>query len=102
MRNTRPTVEDKAIGKILQTMPVRVRSLEAKQKDLEFGSDEWNQIQDRIDDMYEQAYKGYGLKPPERLPKPIVATPKEKPGFFSRMFGSGSTQKAVPFDQLPN
>jgi hypothetical protein len=101
LKDTKPTVEDKALGRILQAMPARVKSLEARQKDLEFGSDEWNQIQDRIDDLYDQAYRGYGLTPPERLSKPAIATSKEKPGFLSRMFGSGSTQKAVPFDQLP-
>jgi hypothetical protein len=95
MRNTRPTVEDKAIGKILQVTPARVRSLEAKQKDLEFGSDEWNQIQDRIDDTYDQAYRAYGLTPPARLPKPTLAEPKEKPGFLSRIFGNNTPAAAA-------
>jgi hypothetical protein len=100
-RETRPSIEDKAIGKILQTMPSRVKSLEQRQKDLEFGSDEWNQIQDTIDNMYDQAYQTYGLKAPPRIPRPKVPVVQEKPGFFSSLFGGSPAPKTVSFDQLP-
>jgi hypothetical protein len=99
MRETRQTVEDKAIGKINQTIPLRVKSLEQRQKDLEFGGEEWTQIQNRIDDLYDQAYQSYGLKPPPRLPMPKVPVVQEKPGFFSGLFGG--SPKTVSFDQLP-
>jgi hypothetical protein len=59
------------------------------------------QIQNRIDDLYDQAYQGYGLKPPPRLPMPKVPEVKEKPGFFSGMFGGSPAPKTVSFDQLP-
>jgi hypothetical protein len=101
-KETRPTVEDKAVSKIMASMPARVKGLESKQKDLEFGSDEWNQIQERIDDLYDQAYRTYNLTPPPRLAKPTPLKPPEKPGFFSSLFGSSAPpQKAVSFDQLP-
>jgi hypothetical protein len=101
MRDTRPSIEDKSVAKIMAAMPARVKGLELKQKDFDFGSDEWNQIQGRIDDMYDQAYAAYNLAPPPRLalPKPLV--PQEKPGFFSSVFGSSKTPKPVSFDQLP-
>lgn len=101
MRQTKPTTEDKAVNKIMTAMPARVRGLEAKQKELEFGSDEWNQIQERIDDLYDQAYRTYGLNPPARLAKPTPLNPPEKPGFFSSLFGGSPAPKAVSFDQLP-
>jgi len=101
MRDTRQTVEDKAIGKINQTIPLRVKSLEARQKDLEFGGEEWTQIQNRIDDLYDQAYQTYGLKPPPRLPMPKVPVVQEKPGFFGSLFGGSPAPKTVSFDQLP-
>jgi len=100
-RETRPSIEDKAIGKILQTMPSRVKSLEKRQADVEFGGDEWNQIQDTIDNMYDQAYQTYGLKAPPRIPRPKVPVVQEKPGFFSSLFGGSPAPKTVSFDQLP-
>jgi len=90
MRETKPTVEDRKLGKILQVMPARVKSLEARQKDLEFGSDEWNEIQSRIDDMYDQAYDAYGLTPPPRLAPPKAPPVKEKSGIFSGLFSKGN------------
>jgi hypothetical protein len=101
MRETRPTVEDKAIGKILQTMPSRVKSLEKRQADVEFGGDEWNQIQDTIDNMYDQVYNTYKINPPPRIPRPKVPVVQEKPGFFGSLFGGSPAPKTVSFDQLP-
>jgi hypothetical protein len=96
MRETRPTVEDKAIGKILQTMPSRVKSLEKRQADVEFGGDEWNQIQDTIDNMYDQAYNTYKINPPPRIPRPKMPVVQEKPGFFSSLFGG--SPKVIKLD----
>lgn len=98
MRETRPSIEDKAIGKINQTMPSRVKSLEQRQKDLEFGGEEWTQIQDVIDNMYDQAYQTYGLKPPPRIPRPKTPEVKEKPGFFSNLFGGTPAPKVIKLD----
>jgi len=96
MRETRPTAEDKAIGKINQTMPARVKSLEKRQADVEFGGDEWNQIQDTIDNMYDQAYNTYKINPPPRIPRPKVPVVQEKPGFFGSLFGG--SPKVIKLD----
>jgi len=101
MRQTRPTIEDKNLSKLLQVMPSRVKSLEARQKDLEFGSDEWNEIQSRIDDMYDQAYDAYGLTPPPRLAPPKAPPVKEKSGIFSGLFSRGNNAEGKKFADDP-
>jgi len=101
MKDSRPTAESREIDRINQTIGQRVRSLEARQKDIEFGSDEWNKIQDVIDDTFEQAYRAHKIEPPPRIPRPKIDEPEKKPGFFSGLFGSSPAPKAVSFDQLP-
>jgi hypothetical protein len=101
MKETRTTIEDKQIGKLLQVMPIRIRNLEARQKDLEFGSDEWNAIQSRIDDMYDQAYTGYGLNPPPRLPLPKPPVVKEKQGIFGGFSSKADNAASEKFANDP-
>lgn len=94
---TKPTADEvtynRLMGKANQDPEIKV--LAEKLKSLEPGSDEYAQIQSM---MYKKL-KVIFAKNPDLLPPPTEPTapllPKEKPGFFSRVFGGSSSAPAA-------
>lgn len=107
---TKPTADEITYNRLMgkANQDPEIKMLAAKLKDLEPGSDEYAQIQSM---MYNKL-KVIFAKNPELLPPPtepvMPLTPKEKPGFWSSIFGSSSAPsggssapRTVSFDQLP-
>jgi hypothetical protein len=104
---TRPTADDVTYNRLMgkANQDPEIKMLASKLKDLEPGSDEYAQIQSM---MYNKL-KVIFAKNPDLLPPPteqaMPLMPKEKPGFWSSLFGGSSGGSSAPrtvsFDQLP-
>jgi hypothetical protein len=110
LEETRPTAEDKAIARVESNLN-RDEDYKEVLKRLagiplaDIDGPEAQFLRASRDAIRNDAFKRAKLDaPPARtLPKlsDFVKPEVEEPGFFSRIFGSGSKPKAVPFDQLP-
>ena len=110
MEDTRPTAEDKAIARVESNLNRNPDYVEINKRIAgipltDIDGPQAQYLRASRDALRADAYKRAKLDAPplNTLPKlsDFVKPEVEEPGFFSRIFGSGSKPKAVPFDQLP-
>jgi hypothetical protein len=101
---TKPTAEDVVYNRLMgkANQDPEIKMLASKLKDLEPGSDEYAQIQSM---MYNKLKVIFSKNPDLLPPPPEQSMPlpkKEKPGFFSSIFGGSEPKpRTLSFDQLP-